>query len=458
MHMDGHIESPVKKKSREIKFRRGAMVRWILAVLLVCTVALCGLAVLVSISPVTGTYGADMLRKYLGPKPVAILESVVFTIQDAYNQIVFKINPHFHTDPWSDSLTMSDSSELSINIVEPTPLLIATTPEGARFLPPATPIPIPIEMEAIDGDSSDMAADFAPRSTPATQTFAPAGSDDAWNPGEVIPMSDDPNEGVWTDYILDTNDVPLAYKTFLNPDSDRPYVIAGIVAVDLARVQLHFQLGTHEPQAPGMEPGSGQIEAEDMQPGILLAAFNGGFKTINGNFGVLFDGEERIPPITGMGTIAIFSDGSVRIGEWGSDLTNSPDMSYFRQNCPLMVRNGEINPLVYNNSVNDWGGTISGNIVTFRSGVGISQDGRTLYYFAGNNLSMPALAEAMLNAGVYQAMQLDINNYYVLFTRFEFRDQAWIAVPLLPRQMVDKLDRFLGAYSHDFFYLTVKTP
>jgi hypothetical protein len=289
-----------------------------------------------------------------------------------------------------------------INTVEPTPRLIASTPEGARLLPPATPISIPVETDAMDGESPAMAADFTPQSTPADQLTAPAGASDAWMPGEVIPMSGDPNEGVWTPYILDKDNLPLAYKTFLLPDADRPYVVAGIVAIDLARVQLHFQLGTHEPQTPGMEPGSGQVDAEDRQPGILLAAFNGGFKTINGNFGVLFDGVERIPPINGMGTIAIYRDGGVRIGEWGTDLTSSPDMIHFRQNCPLMVRNGEINPLVYNNSVNDWGGTISGNIVTFRSGVGLSQDGRTLYYFAGNNLSMPALAEAMLNADVYQ--------------------------------------------------------
>ena len=117
-----------------------------------------------------------------------------------------------------------------------------------------------------------------------------------------------------------------------------------------------------------------------------------------------------------------------------------------------MVQNGQINPKVYDNSVRIWGGTIDGNTVTLRSGVGISQDGQTLFYFAGNYLSMSAMASAMLSAGAYQAMQLDINNYYVLFTNFEFQNGQLTAVPLLPKVMVDNVGRFLESYSRDFFY------
>ena len=53
-------------------------------------------------------------------------------------------------------------------------------------------------------------------------------------------------------------------------------------------------------------------------------------------------------------------------------------------------------------------------------------------------------------------MQLDINNYYVHFTRFAVQDGKLIAVPLLPKEMVDNVGRFLESYSRDFFYLTEK--
>jgi len=124
----------------------------------------------------------------------------------------------------------------------------------------------------------------------------------------------------------------------------------------------------------------------------------------------------------------------------------------------LMVHNGTINPLVYINSANDWGSTVKGNVVTFRSGIGISQDGKVLYYFAGQSLTMPALAQAMQDAGAYQAMQLDINNYYVLFTSFKFENGQLAAFPLLPKDMVANLNRFLGSYSRDFFYITATNP
>lgn len=226
------------------------------------------------------------------------------------------------------------------------------------------------------------------------------------------------------------------------------------MAFDLTRVRLHYQLGTHEPAGNVKVPQTGQIPSNNLQPGILLAAFNGGFRTVNGHFGVFADGKVIVPPIDHLATIAFYKDGSLRIGEWGVDLTFTPDMVVYRQNCPLMVHDGQINPQVYDNSVNDWGGTISGNIVTFRSGIGISQDGRKLYYFAGNSLAMPYLAKAMWNVGAYQAMQLDINNYYVLFTRFVIKDNQLMADPLLLKEMVDNLSRYQGSYSRDFFYVT----
>jgi hypothetical protein len=299
-------------------------------------------------------------------------------------------------------------------------------------------------------------------STLQALTSAPAPTQtptqEPWLPGIVPPLGNTPGEGIWIPYMQDQSNTIFAFKTFLQPDDQRPYVVVGVVAFDLSRIQLHYQLGLLEPDVPDKHLSTGQIPSVDLQPGILLAAFNGGFKTLHGHYGIFVDGVEMIPPIDKMGTIAIYQDGSVRIGEWGSDLNYTPDLVVYRQNCPLMVHNGEINPLVYNNSVNDWGGTFSGNIITFRSGIGISQDGETLFYFAGNGLNMPALAKAMLDAGSYQAMQLDINSYYVLFTKFEFRDDRWTADPLLPKDMVDNLDRFLSVYPHDFFYITTVRP
>jgi hypothetical protein len=287
-----------------------------------------------------------------------------------------------------------------------------------------------------------------PQPVEATPTQTP------WVPAPLAPLGNIADEGLWAPYIKDATGYIVAYRTFLQPDRERPYVTVGIVAFDLTRTRLHYELGTIEPVSTVSMPRMGQVPAEDRMPGILLAAFNGGFKTLHGNYGVFTDGTVLVPPIYGMGTIALYKDGSIRIGEWGTDLTNTPDMVAYRQNCPLMVQNGEINPQVYNNSVNDWGGTISGNIVTFRSGIGISRDGKTLYYFTGNTLTMPALAKAMQDAGAVQAMQLDINNYYVFFTSFEVSGGQLTGIPLLPKEMIDNINRYLDGFAHDFFYIT----
>ncbi len=292
--------------------------------------------------------------------------------------------------------------------------------------------------------------------SPAIPGSTPVPIAATWMPANLKPLGSIPDEGIWMPYVLDAGGEIIAYRTFLQPDPERPYVTVGIVAFDLRRVRLNYALGISEPVSTANVPRTGMIPAADQQPGILMAAFNGGFKTVHGDYGVYAENTSLVPPIDGLGTVAIYSDGSVHIGEWGRDISFTPEMLVYRQNCPLMVQDGAINPLVNNNSVNDWGGTISGNIVTFRSGIGISQDGNTLYYFAGNTLTMPSLAKAMLAAGSYQAMQLDINNYYVHFVTFELQDGKLNGVPLLPKEMYENINRYLTGFGHDFFYVTIK--
>jgi hypothetical protein len=395
----------------------------------------------------------------VGAKPVAVLEAFVFTVQDSVHQVLYKVEQETPASPWDSSSTQGSPPLNTNNLHATSSPILPNTPALAEINSTNAIVPNPTS-DPMAGLNSTIEPSIG--STLQALTSAPAPTQtptqEPWLPGIVPPLGNTPGEGIWIPYMQDQSNTIFAFKTFLQPDDQRPYVVVGVVAFDLSRIQLHYQLGLLEPDVPDKHLSTGQISSADLKPGILLAAFNGGFKTLHGHYGIFVDGVEMIPPIDKMGTIAIYQDGSVRIGEWGTDLNYTPDLVVFRQNCPLMVHNGEINPLVYNNSVNDWGGTFSGNIITFRSGIGISQDGETLFYFAGNGLNMPALAKAMLDAGSYQAMQLDINSYYVLFTKFEFRDDRWTADPLLPKDMVDNLDRFLSVYPHDFFYITTVRP
>jgi hypothetical protein len=424
--------------------------KWFLAFLALMALGLTTLAMLVLIvssNPQTGAQGADWLRSILGNKPVAELEAVVFTIQDKLHQLAFKVEKSTPSAPW-------DVPALAGSTLTSAPATIA---------PVSTSTPV-LDVGGLGISETPTQASPSPQGSPTSQndltnavaTSSPAPAAQPWKPANLVPLGNIPDEGVWTPYIQDASGATVAYRTFLQPDPERPYVTVGVVAFDLSRVQLKYALGLNEPVSTVKVLRSGRIPISDQVPGVLLAAFNGAFKTVHGDYGAYAENTVLVPPTDGLGTIAIYNDGSVRIGEWGKDLSFSPDMVAYRQNCPLMVQDGEINPLVNNNSVNDWGGTISGNIVTFRSGVGLSQDWNTLYYFAGNTLTMPSLAKAMQDAGAYQAMQLDINNYYVHFVSFLVQDGKLSGLPLLPKEMYENVDRYLNGFGHDFFYVTGK--
>jgi hypothetical protein len=261
-------------------------------------------------------------------------------------------------------------------------------------------------------------------------------------------------EGVWNPYIQDTQGYTVAYQTFVQPDPSRPYTRVAIVAIDLTHTRLHYVLGALDPALPGTPMRSGKMPEADRAANILLAEFNGGFQARHGQFGAMADGIQALPPRDGLGTVVIYQNGEVLLGEWGADLYMSPDIAAFRQNGPLVINKGEINPRIYNNSPQDWGYTVNDVSPTVRSGIGLSRDNKTLYYFCGPSLTMEALAKSMQAAGVFNAIQLDINNYWVLFVKITQSGSKLVAEPLLPRLMVDGVDRYLHQSPRDFFYLT----
>jgi len=277
-----------------------------------------------------------------------------------------------------------------------------------------------------------------------------------WAPAPIPPLGSMTGEGQWTAFLQDEAGNMLAERTYLQPDPARAYAYAAVVAFDLQATRLHFVLGYDEPRSPVQVLRSGRIPAADLQAGRLLAAFNGGFKAQHGHFGVMTNGVTLIAPRGGMGTVGIYADGTLRIGAWGTDIASSPHLLTWRQNGPLIIQNGEINPHTADNDPLSWGLTVYGATATYRSGLGISRDGRTLYYAAGPSLTLPALARALQDAGAYQAIQLDINNYWVHFESFQVLAGKIKAVPLLGDMNGVGNHRFLSAYSRDYFYVTTK--
>jgi hypothetical protein len=402
-------------------------------------VALLGVFLILSYWPSVGAHGADLLRGILGDEAVARLEMVLFSAQDKLQQVEFDLGMVKPSAPWQNA----GNTNGTIFAVSPSLMpsqTFAPTPPASPTLPPAVgekavqlPVPVP------------------------SVTPSPSSTPSAWQPMPATPLGNLAGEGIWTPYIQDSSGATVSYRTFLQPDPQRPYAVVAVVAIDLTHTRLHYVLGSIEPYSPDSPPRSGAIPPGDLVAGRLLATFNGGFKATHGHFGAMADGVTALPPRDGLGTLAIYQDGTVRMGEWGTEITPSPDISAWRQNGPLVIHNGQINPRIYNDSPKDWGYTVTDVSPTLRSGVALSADGKTLYYLVGPRLTMEALAKSMLAAGAANGMQLDINNFWVLFVAIHAENSKLVPEPLLPDQMKEFLDRYLHPYTRDYFYITAGT-
>lgn len=391
--------------------------------------------------PSVGAQGADLLRGIFGDEAVARLEMILFYAQDKAQQIQYDVGMIKPASPWQST----DSPQAAIPLVTPTPLVPGTAPESSpvasQNLPPV------VGKKVFQLPVASLNATPAPSPTAAM-----------WQPAPATPLGSLAGEGTWTPYIYDGSGAAVAYRTFLQPDPQRPYAVVAVVAIDLSHTRLHYVLGSNEPYSPDSPPRSGAIPPGDLVAGRLLATFNGGFKATHGHFGAMANGITALPPRNGLGTVAIYKDGSVRMGVWGTEIKSSPDLLAWRQNGPLVVHNGQINPRIYNDSPKDWGYTVNDVSPTLRSGIALSADGKTLYYLVGPRLTMEALAKSMLAAGAANGMQLDINNFWVLFVAIHSDNGKLVPEPLLPQQMKEFLDRYLHPYTRDYFYVTAGTP
>lgn len=398
-----------------------------------------GGVVTMALSPASGAYGADYLRKIFGDQPVAVMETAIFQVQDMVNKTEFSLGVAKAHNPFG--------SAAATRVAQ-----YPDTQTAQALTPVATGTPV------------QTAASISAQGNPTKNSLlVPAGNSQAavsgsmaantWMPPAVDSSGTIAGSGVWQPYITNAAGRVVAYRTFVLPDPTRQYAYAAIVAFDLQDIRLHYVIGFSEPYAPGVKKtGRGVIPSADEQAGILLAAFNGGFKYQHGHFGSMANGLVSAPPVNGLGTLAIYQDGHIQIGAWNKDILPSNDLLAYRQNGPLVIQDGTVGSQVSDALI--WGRTISGGIVTWRSGLALSADNRTLYYIVGPSLSVNTLAAAMLMVHPQAGIQLDINNYWVHFTAIRDTGGVLSAEALFPDAMRGNLDRFLKPYPRDFFYIT----
>lgn len=251
-----------------------------------------------------------------------------------------------------------------------------------------------------------------------------------------------PGEGVWhRTGPLVHGSAPVLVTTF-RPDPNYPQLVAGVAWMSSSLTRLELYPGLYEPPNAGQTPA----EVPPRQRGRLLATFNSGFRLEDDSGGFFAAGRLYAPLRDGQATLIAYRDGKVDVRAWRGGPRPGPDVRVARQNLPLILEGGRLNPNLNNGAL--WGATVGNAVRVWRSGIGVDAHGN-LIYAAADIQTAQSLAEILRRAGAVRAMELDIN---VAWTTFNFYG-TWGAGD--PRKLLPGMDRpatrYLTPDDRDFF-------
>lgn len=319
--------------------------------------------------------------------------------------------------------------------------------------------------------------------------LATAGPVPGWPPQPMEPVLRDrlTAEGQWVSLAADmiagtAPDTPSPFVfSFVRSDPDHAYVQTSVVMWDPRRIQLHMVAGTEEPKSATGEMGSGQIPRSPEVLEEVVAAFNGGFQAVHGDFGMMENRRIQLPPKPYAATVATYPDGNTGFGTWplSEGIPVIPaDMDSYRQNLTPLVVDGKYNPY----QRDWWGGVPEGwteETRTVRSGLCLTVEGY-MGYFYSLGITPEGLGRAMRAARCSYGMHLDMNAGHAGFEFYHVApagklpelgrplDAMWEAkgqvhgvtgYEFLSRLLIRKMPlmgfpRYLNLNTRDFFYLT----
>jgi hypothetical protein len=402
------VDVPARRSRRARRPKRWG--RWLLIALGAGLGSVLGLWVAIHRFDWMGPLVANTLRRIVGADNVARLEDFVYSVEDAANRVSKKDEP---------------------------PKAYWAVPSVER--PPAS-------------------APLSSASRPAERLPAFRPSD----PGPALKKWSAKGDGIWVP-IVDPrrpNEEPYLYKTLLHPDIARGWAEVFVVAVDLRRVDVFAVAGSREPKLEGDKPDTYERKAKipEAHHEELLAAFNGGFMTEHGGYGMKVDGVVLVTPKPEVCTIARYKDGSMQIATWKRIAEREPEMEWYRQAPACMYEGGKIHPGLTAGSGLKWGATLDGDTVIRRSAVGLSADRQILYVTITNHTTARVLADGLRHAGAVDIAQLDVNWSYPKFVLFEPGDAGpqRKAVALASGFEFSEDEYIRARARRDFFYLLRK--
>ncbi len=256
-----------------------------------------------------------------------------------------------------------------------------------------------------------------------------------------------PGEGQWR-VVEKVNGQPAIFVTFLRDATYTSYV-NGIASMDQRLVKFQLHPGSEDPGPGNWGPWGSSYIPPGERTG-LLATFNGGFKLDSSGGGFYLNGHYKGSLVNGAATIVYYKNGTIKIGEWGRDFTMNSQIEGVRQNLKLLIDHGKIEPNLNQNIETNFGATLGGGYYVWRSGLGITKDGRIIYVY-GPALNVQDLAELLHQAGAVEAMQLDINPYWMKYEYYTANGHPSDPTPtnLLPTQQQSAYT-YYSVYTRDF--------
>ncbi len=366
--------------------------------------------------PGFGPLVADALRAVFGKEFVAWLEDTAYGVQDFVNRKLRRERP---TEPaWDVDEGMAPQ---------------APAPQAS--------VPSPAASSSVGGEPG------APSAPAFTRT----------NVAPMLPAIAAKGEGVWVPMIdVRKPELPARMlKTFLHPDEHRSWAVIAVVAVDLEHVELRLMAGRYEPESRTPESKSyarPAVVPEADRPS-LLAAFNGGYKTTHGDYGMKLDGVTLVVPRGRACAVGKLVGGGYAIRSWEALREREGELAWVRQTPLCMYEEGKANPALEMSKLGWGASSVSGTTVIRRSAIGLDATGKVLFVGVGDFLTGKTLAHAMHHAGSADVAQLDVN---FSFPKFVTYDANLKAIPLTKNFEFEE-DQYVGRRAErDFFYLVHK--
>jgi hypothetical protein len=243
--------------------------------------------------------------------------------------------------------------------------------------------------------------------------------------------------------------VAVDARTVSEPDGN----VVTLIRFRKSGTRFGLHVGSTDPPAPfgSIPPGTGSAVSTTERP-LLLAAFNGGFKSTAGAGGFEVAGAVLVPFIPGYASLVIAADGSASVGAWGAGVpARGERVVSVRQNLPPLVVSGR--PSAQIADVYAWGATLGGVAAVARSALGEDMAGNLIY--AGSTAALPYdMAAALISGGSVSGMELDINPEWVQ------ADVAPVAGGPLAAQVAHQTrpaGQYLTGWTRDFVTVLART-